>query len=829
MANAILNILGPSQLRPAAEFSSQQVAQKDGYSFSAYVEQKCGELNREGKNLLGVKPHDVGKTLQTEKKLPGLEGHLARTVPSEDLQQLLFKLKVFAEKEGLDPAEVETLKNMLVAESQNLSKAAPPENGLDLSGEQMEPAVGSDNIHQLLLKLKNFAYDDNKAGAGEWPQPAMGISSLEKLAAEAGLSPDEVDILKNIFEASPREFNRAKVSQIIFNAPEDQAGAMGSQRIQRLLLKLREFAQKNNIGFGELHLTAMKPSELENLAVKAKLGPAESATLKEIFMGTPEVDSETIISAKSPEGSDVQVVPINVERIQQVLARLKEFAQDNSDTGAGQWQISLLDFTTLRSLAESAGMDSTQFETMLHQTMEEQNGSVKLLEFITVLERHFSQINDEHPVTAPETSLPLLQTILEKMGISAEKVEQISESSVNDLGKFDLAIFLEGLQRIDSEGEMSQIPLSDWQTEQLRNMLAEAGLSKDMLKEYFPKDPAILTAALEHLTGKHIESPENTEFSSKISLDQLKEMLNQTIADAESAAPKADIPAFLYQLENILKQAGFKNEGVGFTPVIQGTVAAIFQELQKIIDQARIRIDNVADTAVQDAELVNEWLASGTTAESEKSANQVFAATGVKVIEQLVEKNEIANPFIGNKEQTDSSLGHVNQAGSDGKVNGAETAELKFVHPRLHLSPDMQSFTLDQIAQTVLRGLKNTQHHLTLTLYPKELGEVKVDMLVKNNQVTLSFLMENPKVKELMEGNMQEFRNNLEQRGFVIGGCNVSVDHNNNGGDHQKQFELAKIRQDANKSRTTLTEISERLAAGQTGQSYHNGVINMMV
>jgi flagellar hook-length control protein FliK len=319
------------------------------------------------------------------------------------------------------------------------------------------------------------------------------------------------------------------------------------------------------------------------------------------------------------------------------------------------------------------------------------------------------------------------------------------------------------------------------------------------------------------------------EFLSKISLERLAEMLQQTLVDAEKAAPKVDLPAFLSQLDGIMKQAGFKEEGVGYTPVVQGSVSAIFQEMQKMIDFAKIRIEKVSENSAQKEVLFQEWQASGEAQEGEIVQEPIVAEENIVTPALLDEEG--SNPVnpLGDKAKPQSELGFPHQVGSDGAAK-TEAMDFKSVHPRLRMSPEMQHFTMDQISQTVLRGLKNGQHHLTLTLYPKEMGEVKVDMHVKDNQVSLTFLMENPKVKQLLESNMQEFRNNMEQRGFVLAGCDVSVDQNSKGDSQERQFELAKTWQDENQRRATLAEITELLTAGQTASlSYHDGAINMIV
>ena len=91
------------------------------------------------------------------------------------------------------------------------------------------------------------------------------------------------------------------------------------------------------------------------------------------------------------------------------------------------------------------------------------------------------------------------------------------------------------------------------------------------------------------------------------------------------------------------------------------------------------------------------------------------------------------------------------------------------------LPPALAQQTFQNISNTVLNGLKNNEHHLVLRLYPQQLGEVKVEMMVRDHNVSLSFGMENSRVKETLESNMQQFQDNLAKQGFTLQGCQVSV------------------------------------------------------
>ena len=87
--------------------------------------------------------------------------------------------------------------------------------------------------------------------------------------------------------------------------------------------------------------------------------------------------------------------------------------------------------------------------------------------------------------------------------------------------------------------------------------------------------------------------------------------------------------------------------------------------------------------------------------------------------------------------------------------------------------------------------MRTGEQHLVLRLHPAELGEVKVDLAVRNEVVSVSFTMENAKVKETLEGSMEEFRHNMEQKGFSLNDVNVNVGHGKDDNDTWQRFEMA--------------------------------------
>jgi flagellar hook-length control protein FliK len=98
---------------------------------------------------------------------------------------------------------------------------------------------------------------------------------------------------------------------------------------------------------------------------------------------------------------------------------------------------------------------------------------------------------------------------------------------------------------------------------------------------------------------------------------------------------------------------------------------------------------------------------------------------------------------------------------------------------------------ISQLSNSIVNGLKNQDHYLLIKLYPADLGEVKVNLHVRDEHVAVSFNMDNTRVKELLESHMQEFRDNMVQQGFTLGECSVSVGQHDDDGAAWQRFEQA--------------------------------------
>lgn len=457
--------------------------------------------------------------------------------------------------------------------------------------------------------------------------------------------------------------------------------------------------------------------------------------------------------------------------LQKLMRKLQDIAAER-EFGPGAWLCVSPDIGILQEIKDAVGMGDAEFSLLLEK-MKQDDGKLDLMDFFAALERHFQALDKPRPITVPETVLPLLETLLSRMSVPVEDITRISEQAVTGDDKLDIVLFLEGLNTLaemKEAGDEKAITLSAWEAEQLKEMLDKAGVSEPLQKSLFL---------------------EQGQTPVKFSLGRLQDMLSQAIAEVESNMPQADVPAFLTELENMLARAGFQEKGPGWSPVVQETITALYQELRKTVDLATVKvqkgtaavIDEMPEEALVEEEMIEEDGLAAAGKDQKDKAGKSFAGDAEGRIFQSQGKHEEAGAEQVHTEFQPGSYPDpaANMASHADKARGLAFGQ--------HMTRQMQQQAFDQIAAGVMRGLRNNEHHLVLKLHPPELGEVKVDLHVRNEQISVSFAMENSRVKEVLQSNMEQFRDSLEQKGFSLGQCFVSVDQQDQPGDSWQRFE----------------------------------------
>ena len=247
------------------------------------------------------------------------------------------------------------------------------------------------------------------------------------------------------------------------------------------------------------------------------------------------------------------------------MQQLQEVSEEKT-LAPGEWSLEMPDGEFLTEFAAKAGMTEAELGVLSEQFIMD-NGEVDLPSFFQVLADHFQEFTETSPVVVPETELPFVQVLLEKMGLGKEDVTAILDMGVVNDGELDLGLLGEAMAELDIDpASLKPIILSDYEVEDLQNLLAKAGLPLGKQLEILP----------EQVFGK--------EF--KLGFERLQNILQDTVSFVQNEQPKVDLQGFLGDLEVMLKQAGFEGSGPGFSPVIQESVSGAYHGLMAIHDES---------------------------------------------------------------------------------------------------------------------------------------------------------------------------------------------------------------------------------------------------
>ncbi len=525
---------------------------------------------------------------------------------------------------------------------------------------------------------------------------------------------------------------------------------------------------------------------------------------------TSATDKKTPVAASDSKQKDETAAATTIAALLGQLVQVLQKTAGDQKMGPGEWSFSVPDSELLQKIAKDAGMNESQMSALLEK-MKNQDGKLNLADFLASFSRHFQTLQSDAPVTVPETDLPLLESVLERLGVPVPEVSKASEAAVRGDNTIDLQKILAGLKGMPGENITD---LTATEAEQLQDILANAGVSQQLQRSLLPERLPVIEGLIK-------DGPPVT-----LTLDRLKNMLEQAVQEVKANRLQADPLAFLADLQDVLSKSGFEAKGPSLSSAVQGSVAAVFKKLMESVDLAKVKVEQGVKTQ-QGSAFAEAMMEKKSVAEhgQESAAKQgdeavlVVAAAPETEHSHAEGRDALATGKFGKEIGTSGKLfvenSGVFQTDAAGAAKGeavGAAASSQAARPFVNIPnmpPALQQQGFSQLSQGVLQGLRNQEHHLVLKLYPKELGEVKVEMTVRDNQVAVSFAMENSKVKAMLESNLDQFKENMEKQGFALGQCNVSLNQNNDSNETWRQYQSGSMEKGAVQRRATLADLPD--------------------
>ncbi|MBN2705107.1 MAG: flagellar hook-length control protein FliK, partial [Deltaproteobacteria bacterium] len=185
------------------------------------------------------------------------------------------------------------------------------------------------------------------------------------------------------------------------------------------------------------------------------------------------------------------------------------------------------------------------------------------------------------------------------------------------------------------------------------------------------------------------------------------------------------------------------------------------QEQARQNQSVNLRLDE--STATASASTAVEDEASSLTAAAEKKRNELFPLA--------------AEAYVVGREKAKTGGGQAgnHEIGAGGGVAGKDTPVKNAAAPsRAPSLPVSDENLLDQIKNGLTRGIQGRQT-VTIRLWPENLGKVDVRLVLKEQQMTATFTVEQAEVKEALLRKVEGLRDSLGLRGIEVKDIEVRV------------------------------------------------------
>jgi len=215
----------------------------------------------------------------------------------------------------------------------------------------------------------------------------------------------------------------------------------------------------------------------------------------------------------------------------------------------------------------------------------------------------------------------------------------------------------------------------------------------------------------------------------------------------------------------------------------------------------------------------NAWSDESSAKKGAQAPAVNFIKTAADILTSAGNDSKVISADIGNKD-AGQVLGAnpMEQLKTENQISAKAT---EFVQK------EMPSQTLNQIVQKAVLHLNNGQNEIRIDLKPEFLGQLRMQIITESHQVTVKIIAESHFVKDLIENNFFQLKQDLQNQGLKVDQLEVSVanDADQRHPENQKSVQ-AKMqnqagrshKQDNNATDESITNLSGATAGGaETG------------
>lgn len=460
-----------------------------------------------------------------------------------------------------------------------------------------------------------------------------------------------------------------------------------------------------------------------------------SSPIRNCLGGPVQRGGQTGISEKGSLFSPVPGGKLCLNDLRHILRSLKDTLKETSLSGTGLAiehpdELMLAEFLRACGLKED---ELSQATAKMKGEGEEYNINIlfamldpQALQDKAQAEGHESLLSPQRRMTLSDLSA--ISSMLEGFGLTPQEIKGISEECLTEEGFVKIGQLVRTLKE-ECKRPLSGMPLEEWHENSLANLLAKLGLTEEEIRKI---------AVEAGLSDK------------SFSLPKLVSILDKASEVVERRQNPIDADSFFHNLEHLLGKIKLETEA---RPAGDSRTAALRSWQDRWLE--RLREVRAGLDLKEQALTLDSW------ADGKLSVEGGIAPVWLK---------ELAEQWAHSEKLVQKPLFILDGAPLASAANNVSSAAKDAIRPVVY-PEDIFS----QITGRLSGSLRLKEDQVIIKLFPPHLGEVKVNMVFKNDHLHTTFTLDNYKVKEIVESGLPQLRTALSEQGIKMGECNVEL------------------------------------------------------
>ncbi|MEW6327483.1 MAG: flagellar hook-length control protein FliK [Thermodesulfobacteriota bacterium] len=442
------------------------------------------------------------------------------------------------------------------------------------------------------------------------------------------------------------------------------------------------------------------------------------------------------ISGKGPLFCPVPRGRLCLNDLRDILRSLKNTLKETGLSGTGL-VIEHPDELMLTEFLRACGLKEAEISQVTAK-MKGEEGEYNLNILFTMLDPQALQDKaradeGQEPLLSPQhrmtlSDLSAISAMLEGFGLTPQEIKGISEECLTEDGFIKIGQLVRTLQE-ECKRPLSSMPLEEWHEDSLADLLAKLGLTEEEIRK---------VAVEAGLSDK------------RFSLPKLVSILDKATEVVERKQNPIDADRFLRNLEHLLGKIKLEIDVKPGTPNNVGALRAWQDKWLERLREVNAGLDPKEQTLTLDSWFEGKPSVEGGIAPVRLEEMAEHQMVNLKLDQKM--------PFTIDRLPLISAADTVSSA--------AKETIRPAVYPE-----DIFS----QITGRLFGSLRLKEDQVVIKLFPPHLGEVKVNLVFKNDHLHTTFTLDNHRVKEIVESSLPQLRTALSEQGIKMGECHVEL------------------------------------------------------